>query len=106
MGGDIGPASIRGSGVAPGGQREGQAEPAGGFSEPMGYVAGRDDDWAVTAGSDEKAVAARTDRVGEDGDTFGLTVLFDEVGYKELATSVVLGEQLLSPAGEQAPAGR
>jgi ATP-dependent DNA helicase RecQ len=31
-----------------------------------------------------------------------LTVLFDEVGYKELAISVVLGEQLLSRAGEPA----
>ena len=71
MGGDIGPASIRGSGTRPGGQRDGQAEPAGGYSEPMGYMAGRDDDWAVTAGSDEKAVAARTDEVEGDGDTFG-----------------------------------
>lgn len=71
MGGDIGPASIRGSGAGPGGRREGQAEPAGGFSEPMGYLAGRDDDWAVTAGSDEKAVGARTDQVQGDHDTFG-----------------------------------
>lgn len=71
MGGDIGPASIRGSGVAPGGQRGGQAEPAGGYSEPMGYMAGRDDDWAVTAGSDEKAVAARTDEIQGNEDTFG-----------------------------------
>jgi hypothetical protein len=70
MGGDIGPASIRGSGVRPGGQHE-EAEPRGGYSEPMGYMAGRDDDWAVTAGSDEKAVAARTDGVEEDKDTFG-----------------------------------
>jgi superfamily II DNA helicase RecQ len=31
-----------------------------------------------------------------------LTVLFDEIGYKELAISVVLGEQLLSRAGEPA----
>jgi len=28
-------------------------------------------------------------------------VLFDEAGYKELAISVVLGEQLLSQAGNQ-----
>jgi ATP-dependent DNA helicase RecQ len=33
-----------------------------------------------------------------------LTVLFDEIGYKELAVSVVLGEQLLSQAGEPARA--
>jgi hypothetical protein len=31
-------------------------------------------------------------------------VLFDEAGYKELAISVVLGEQLLSLAGEPAEA--
>ncbi len=71
MGGNIGPASIRGSGVTPGGQRAGQAEPASGFSEPMGYTAGRDDDWPVTAGSDEKAVASRTDEVAGNADTFG-----------------------------------
>lgn len=71
MGGNIGPASIRGSGVAPGGQRERQAEPSTGYSEDMGYVAGRDDDWPVTAGSDKKAVAARTDEVPGDEDTFG-----------------------------------
>ncbi len=37
--------------------------------------------------------------LADEGDR--LTVLFDDIGYKELATSVVLGEQLLSPvAGE------
>jgi ATP-dependent DNA helicase RecQ len=38
--------------------------------------------------------------IADEGDR--LTVLFDEVGYKELATGVVLGEQLLSRAGEPA----
>ena len=71
MGGDIGPASIRGSGVSRGGRRAGEAEPASGYSEPTGYMAGRDDDWATTAGSDEKAVGARTDQVAGDEDTFG-----------------------------------
>jgi hypothetical protein len=71
MGGNIGAASIRGSGVSPGGQRGPQAEPAGGYSEPMGYMAGRDDDWPVTAGSDEKAVSSRLDEVTGNQDTFG-----------------------------------
>ncbi|MFD2357720.1 hypothetical protein ACFSTC_63235 [Nonomuraea ferruginea] len=35
----------------------------GGYSEEAGYMAGRDDEYAVTAGSDEKAVAARTDEI-------------------------------------------
>jgi ATP-dependent DNA helicase RecQ len=38
--------------------------------------------------------------LADDGDR--LTVLFEEVGYKELATSVILGEQLLSPLDEPA----
>jgi hypothetical protein len=53
MGGNIGPASIRGSGVAPGGQRQGQAEPGGGYSDSTGYMGVRDDDWQVTAGADK-----------------------------------------------------
>ena len=53
MGGNIGPASIRGSGVVPGGQREHQAEPDSGYSEGVGYTAVRDDDWQVTAGADK-----------------------------------------------------
>jgi ATP-dependent DNA helicase RecQ len=32
-----------------------------------------------------------------------LTVLFDEVGYKELAPPVVLAEQLLSLVGDGSP---
>ena len=52
MGGNIGPASIRGSGVVPGGQRQHQAEPDSGYSEEMDYTAVRDDDWQVTAGAD------------------------------------------------------
>lgn len=71
MGGDIGPASIRGSDAAPEASPGDDAAPSSGFSEPMGYMAGRDDDWPVTAGSDEKAVGARTDEVPGDGDTFG-----------------------------------
>lgn len=71
MGGSIGPASIRGSGARPGGRREDNAEPSGGYAQPMGYMAGRDDDWSETAGSDEKAVAARTDEVAGNEDTFG-----------------------------------
>jgi hypothetical protein len=35
----------------------------GGYSEEAGYMAGRDDEYSVTAGSDEKAVAARTDEI-------------------------------------------
>jgi hypothetical protein len=66
MGGNIGPASIRGSGVVPGGQREGQAEPGGGYSESTGYTAVRDDDWQVTAGAD-KVWAGEPD----EEDTFG-----------------------------------
>jgi hypothetical protein len=62
MGGDIGPASIRGSGAAPGGRPD-DAEPRSGYAQPMGYVAGRDDEWPETAGSDEKAVAARPDEI-------------------------------------------
>lgn len=63
MGGDVGPVSIRGSDAAPGTPRGDDAAPASGYSEPMGYMAGRDDDWPETAGSDEKAVGARTDEV-------------------------------------------
>jgi hypothetical protein len=71
-GGNMGPASMRGSGVAPGGQRQPQAEPESGYSEAMGFMAGRDDDWPTTAGSDKKAVAW-TDEVPGDEDTFGPT---------------------------------
>jgi hypothetical protein len=53
MGGNIGPASIRGSGVVPGGQREREAQPESGYSEAIGYTAVRDDDWQVTAGADK-----------------------------------------------------
>ncbi|MEV4102430.1 hypothetical protein AB0J42_19440 [Nonomuraea sp. NPDC049649] len=35
----------------------------GGYAEEAGYVAGRDDEYSVTAGSDEKAVSARTDEI-------------------------------------------
>ncbi|MQA97179.1 MAG: hypothetical protein GEV11_22005 [Streptosporangiales bacterium] len=63
MGGDIGPASIRGSNRSPGGTPRDDAEPEGGYAEPMGYVTGRDDEWPPTAGSDEKAVGARTDEI-------------------------------------------
>jgi len=66
MGGNIGPASIRGSGVVPGGQRERQAEPESGYSESTGYTAVRDDDWQVTAGAD-KVWADEPD----EQDTFG-----------------------------------
>jgi ATP-dependent DNA helicase RecQ len=38
--------------------------------------------------------------LAEEGDR--LTVLFDEVGYKELAAGIVLGQQLISWAGEPA----
>jgi hypothetical protein len=69
--GGTGPASIRGSGARPGGHRGRDAEPRSGYARPMGYVAGRDDDWPETAGSDEKAVAARTDEIEGNEDTFG-----------------------------------
>lgn len=65
MGGDIGPAWIRGSGVRPGGQREGQAEPAGGYSEPMGYMAGRgpvDEDHRGEVEDDEPVPPGETAR--------------------------------------------
>jgi hypothetical protein len=60
MGGGSGPASVRGSHATP-----------GGYAHPTGYVAGCDDDWPETAGSDEKSVAARTDEVQGNQDTFG-----------------------------------
>jgi len=66
MGGDIGPASMRGSDVVPGGQRQSQAEPDSGYSEPMDYTAVRDDDWQVTAGAD-KVWSGEPD----EQDTFG-----------------------------------
>lgn len=71
MGGDIGPASIRGSGAAPGRRPDDDAEPRSGYAEPMGYMAGRDDEWAETAGSDEKAVGARTDEIEPHVETPG-----------------------------------
>jgi len=71
MGGAVGPASIRGSNATPGGSRDDDAEPSGGYARPMGYVAGRDDEWPETAGSDEKAVGARTDEIEGHVDTFG-----------------------------------
>lgn len=63
MGGDIGKASIRGSNAKPGGNPRDEAAPKGGYSEPAGFMAGRDDEYGVTAGSDEKSVAARTDEI-------------------------------------------
>ncbi|WP_188189850.1 hypothetical protein [Nonomuraea sp. SYSU D8015] len=71
MGGDVGPASIRGSNVPPRARPGDDAEPKSGYAEPMGYVAGRDDEWPVTAGSDEKAVAARTDEIDDHVATYG-----------------------------------
>jgi hypothetical protein len=71
MGGDIGPASIRGSNVSPGDRPGGDAEPKSGWSRPMGYVTGRDDEWPETAGSDEKAVGARTDEIEDHIETAG-----------------------------------
>ncbi|MGI5267660.1 hypothetical protein ACQEUU_00760 [Nonomuraea sp. CA-218870] len=35
----------------------------GGYSQEAGYMAGRDDEYGVTAGSGEKSVAARTDEI-------------------------------------------
>ncbi|GGL03007.1 hypothetical protein [Planomonospora parontospora] len=61
MGGDVGPASIRGSNAKPGGDPDDDAAPKSGWSEPMGYMAGPDDEQPGTAGSDAKAVGARTD---------------------------------------------
>ena len=63
MGGNIGPASIRGSGAPPGGRPDDDAEPRSGYAEPMGFMAGRDDEWPETAGSDEKAVGSRPDEI-------------------------------------------
>ncbi|MET7459208.1 hypothetical protein [Nonomuraea sp. NPDC005501] len=71
MGGDIGPASIRGSNPGPGGKPRDDAEPKSGYAEPMGYVTGRDDEWGVTAGSGEKSVAARTDEIEDHLETAG-----------------------------------
>ncbi|NBE93276.1 hypothetical protein FE391_10375 [Nonomuraea sp. KC401] len=71
MGGDVGPASIRGSNVSPGSKPRDDAEPESGYAEPMGYVTGRDDEWSATAGSDEKAVAARTDEIDDHVATYG-----------------------------------
>ncbi|MEV5412790.1 hypothetical protein AB0K60_28640 [Thermopolyspora sp. NPDC052614] len=69
-GGDVGPASIRGSNLGPGDARD-EAEPKSGYSEPMGHMAGRDDEYTVTAGSDEKSVGARTDEVEPHSETWG-----------------------------------
>ncbi|WP_214411525.1 hypothetical protein [Sphaerisporangium fuscum] len=63
MGGDVGPVSIRGSNAKPGGRPDDDAEPKSGWATPMGFVTGRDDEWPETAGSDEKAVGARTDEI-------------------------------------------
>jgi hypothetical protein len=71
MGGNIGPASIRGSGAAPGGRPDDDAEPRSGYAQPRGYMAGRDDEWPETAGSDEKAVAARPDEIEPHVETPG-----------------------------------
>lgn len=76
MGGDIGPASLRGPNVRPGGGAEGDAAPAGGRAEPTANVAGRDDEWPVTAGSADKEGAPRSDETeGRD-----LTVGSDATG--------------------------
>ncbi|MED7930786.1 hypothetical protein SMD20_41630 [Nonomuraea sp. LP-02] len=71
MGGDVGPASIRGSNPSPGSKPRDDAEPTSGYATPMGYTTGRDDEWPVTAGSDEKAVAARTDEIEGHVATYG-----------------------------------
>ncbi|MEW9552162.1 hypothetical protein [Nonomuraea sp. NPDC050783] len=71
MGGDIGPASIRGSNPSPGSKPRDDAEPKSGYSTPMGFVAGRDDEWSATAGSGEKSVAARTDEIEGHVATYG-----------------------------------
>lgn len=73
MGGDIGPASIRGSNRSPGARPDDEAEPRSGWSTSTGYVAGRDDEWPATAGSDEKAVGARTDEVDDRVETAGVS---------------------------------
>ncbi|GAA3131337.1 hypothetical protein GCM10010466_22380 [Planomonospora alba] len=61
MGGDIGPGSIRGSNAKPGGNPRDEAAPKSGWSRPMGFMAGRDDEQPAAAGSDAKSVAARAD---------------------------------------------
>ncbi|MFI7444903.1 hypothetical protein [Nonomuraea indica] len=71
MGGDIGPAFIRGSHPSPGSKPCDDAEPRSGYAQPMGYVTGRDDEWGVTAGTDEKSVAARTDEIDDHVETAG-----------------------------------
>ncbi|GII80881.1 hypothetical protein Sru01_58630 [Sphaerisporangium rufum] len=71
MGGDIGPASTRGSNAHPGGDPRDDAAPKGGWSSEMGYVTGRDDEWPESAGSDEKAVGARTDEIEGHVETAG-----------------------------------
>ncbi|GIH93706.1 hypothetical protein ACFFMN_21435 [Planobispora siamensis] len=63
MGGDVGPASIRGSNAKPGGDPDDDAAPKSGWSEPMGNMTGRDDERPEIAGSDEKSVGARTDEI-------------------------------------------
>lgn len=45
--------------------------PTGGYSEPTGYMAGRDDDFPSTAGSGEKSVSARSDEVEGEPDPAG-----------------------------------
>ncbi len=71
MGGDIGPASIRGSDTPPGGHGSGDAAPTSGYSEPTDYTAGRDGDWAVAGeGFEEQPVDPQAGGP-DDEDTFG-----------------------------------
>jgi ATP-dependent DNA helicase RecQ len=84
-------------------------------AEPCGHCdkceAGRSASAAAPSGTGRTlAAGARVEHaewgpgtvLAKEGDR--LTVLFDEAGYKELAIGVVLGEQLLSQAGEPAEA--
>jgi hypothetical protein len=71
MGGDIGPASIRGSDTPIGGHGSGDAAPTSGFSEPTDYMAGRDGDWTVAGeGFEEQPVDPQAGGRDEE-DTFG-----------------------------------
>ncbi len=76
MGGEIGPASMRGSQAPAEGRPGDEAAPKSGYGRPVSsaaddispYITGRDDLTPATAGSDEAAVAARTGSEGVEKD--------------------------------------
>lgn len=60
MGGNIGPASVRGSSAPSGGGASDDAAPQSGYSEDAGPMAGRDEEQPQLAGSDESGTTIPT----------------------------------------------